>query len=47
MDMMHGDTAEMYSDGHEEELPAGVIALQHDRVFLVSKLRGLYYYTVY
>ena len=32
------DTAEIYSDGHSEELISRVIAGQRDRVFLVSKV---------
>ena len=32
------DTAEVYSDGHSEELIGRVIAGQRDRVFLVSKV---------
>jgi diketogulonate reductase-like aldo/keto reductase len=36
--MTHIDTAEMYGDGHAEELVAEAIAGQRDKVFLVSKV---------
>ena len=36
--MTHVDTAEMYGDGHTEELVAEAIAGQRDKVFLVSKV---------
>jgi diketogulonate reductase-like aldo/keto reductase len=36
--MTHIDTAEMYGDGHTEELVAEAIAGQRDKVFLVSKV---------
>ena len=36
--MTHFDTAEMYGDGHTEELVAQAIAEQRDKVFLVSKV---------
>jgi diketogulonate reductase-like aldo/keto reductase len=36
--MTHIDTAEMYGDGHTEELVAEAIAGRRDQVFLVSKV---------
>ncbi len=36
--MTHIDTAEMYGDGHTEELVAKAIAGRRDQVFLVSKV---------
>src|SRR5437868_1000804 len=36
--MTHIDTAEMYGDGHTEELVAEAIAGRRDEVFLVSKV---------
>jgi aryl-alcohol dehydrogenase-like predicted oxidoreductase len=36
--MTHIDTAEMYGDGHTEELVAKAISGQRDKVFLVSKV---------
>src|SRR5688572_32033186 len=36
--MNHIDTAEMYGDGHVEELVGEAIAGKHDEVFLVSKV---------
>ena len=36
--MSHIDTAEMYGDGHAEELVAEAIAGRRDRVFLTSKV---------
>jgi diketogulonate reductase-like aldo/keto reductase len=36
--MTHIDTAEMYGDGHTEEIVAEVISGQRDNVFLVSKV---------
>lgn len=36
--MTHIDTAEMYGDGHAEELVAEAISGQRDKIFLVSKV---------
>ena len=36
--MTHIDTAEMYGDGHTEELAAEAMAGQRDKMFLVSKV---------
>lgn len=36
--MTHIDTAEMYGDGHTEELVAEAISGQRDKIFLVSKV---------